>query len=318
MPRAVDAAMAEDRPEKGTVRNLWADEIERVRDRSGPGLEPLFLTLCGAATFDIDVLLERGIVEVTEVGGIATKDARAVVAVESNQDAVVEIVRKYPGLKVLDKPIRDILQSESELAWPARETRVFCRAGVVNLDLDESLQASVAGGQITFPVLEWIRKFAVLHAQPPRFDWSLCLTLHGEISWEDPVAQAMQAFLAENFGESSAFADGCRDLFGETMYGRIEAKELDFATLNRPQQQKLLMALVPKRISHLTARGGWLVRTTRNLRYGGHGKYAPMVTWIMEFISDERASAQPLETYRESLDSVLASAGAILADGNIE
>lgn len=311
--------MAEDRPEKQKVRELWAEQVGAAEQRDHAEDEPLLLTLCGAHTLDIDDLIERGVVEVTEVGGIATADARTVVAVESRPDAVVAILRKYPGLKVVDKPIRDLLHSESEVAWPVGEERAICRAGVINLDLDESLAAVIRDdGQIVFPVLEWIRKFAVLHGHAPRREWTLCLTLHGEISWEDSVGTAMQAFLGENFEESTIFKDQCRELFGPAMFSKVASGSLDFGSLTRPQQQRLLMALVPKRISHLTFNHGWLVKTVSNLRYGGHGRVAPMISWIMDFVWDERANSQPLEIYRESLSSVLESAGEISAEGDIE
>lgn len=314
----VHTAMAEDRPEKRRMRELWAEQVDRARQREHSENEPLLLTLCGAKALDIDDLLERGIVQETEVGGIATEDARAVVAVESSPDAVVEILRKYPGLKVIEMPIRNLLHSESDVSWPTGEMRAFCRAGVVNLDLDEPLVAALEDGEITFPVLEWIRKFAVLHGHPPRREWTLCLTLHGEILWDESVARAMQTFLDENFEESSAFAEGCRDLFGQTMFDRIRSNSLDFGSLNRPQQQKILMAFVPKRISYLTFSEGWLVRTVRNLRYGGQGGRAPMVTWIMDFVWDERVNSQPLEIYRESVGSALQTAGVISKEGELE
>ena len=77
------------------------------------------------------------------------------------------------------------------------------------------------------------------------------------------------------------------------------------------------MVLVPKRIAFDVHRDGWSVETTENIRYGGTDHRAPMVTWIMRFRWDARASTHPETVYREALASALLRCGQIDANGNL-
>ena len=76
-------------------------------------------------------------------------------------------------------------------------------------------------GDIRFPVLGWVEKLAQLHADQPRKEWDLCLTLNASIEWSRAVIDGVCNFLAENFGRSLAFSDQCRGMMGDELHADI-------------------------------------------------------------------------------------------------
>lgn len=128
--------MAESRAEKVAVRNLWIESLSEADLMTRPEDSPLYLTLPGREGADVRLLADRGLVQLNEVGGVAIDDAGKVVAVERNSEAVLELQSRFPGLKIFDQPIENLLHSINPVAWPTGRDRVWCRAKVVNLDLD--------------------------------------------------------------------------------------------------------------------------------------------------------------------------------------
>ncbi len=105
--------------------------------------------------------------------------------------------------------------------------------------------------------------------------------------------------------------------FGSELYKKVIGhEEIDFCGLDRADQEKIIMVMVPKMIAERVHNRGWRVRTERNLRYGG-GHHAGMVTWIVKFRWDEDAISEPDATYREALRDILSSAGALTNDGSL-
>jgi hypothetical protein len=124
-------------------------------------------------------------------------------------------------------------------------------------------------------------------------------------------------FLRENFQREQRFADACRRLFGDSLFREIDSDRLvNFSSLERKEQQQLLMAFVPKLINSVIQPQGWRIGTETNLRYGT-APHAPMVTWIVRFTWDPMARATPDQVYRDSLATILAGAGVIRQDGAI-
>jgi len=275
---------------------------------------PLYLTLGGAEGRDIHLLAEQGIIHLTEVGGLAELSQRRVVAVESSPMAVATLQRKLPGLKILEIAIGALVRGEGPTTFPTGEHEYCCRARIINLDLNSMLTPKTDNGHITFPVLTWIRKFSQLHAKRPRVNWTLLLTLHGEIKWDAVTAKSVEQFLAENFRREPEFAAKCNGLLGDALYQAIVAGTSDFSTLSRTTQQKVLMAFVPKKLAQITQSDGWRVDTRRNIYYGEEGE-APMVTWVLDFITDGRIASVPEQVYRESLRTVLSGVAFISAQG---
>jgi hypothetical protein len=317
MGRGVDDAMAAERPEKKTVRRLWVEEVRRAEGVWVPKGVPLYLTLPGAQGGDIRALADEGLVELAENGAIVDAEEMRLVAVESAPGAVIELQRSFPGLKILEETVGNLLHSTSPLAWPQGETKRFFRARVVNLDLNAPLEAKVQNGQLIFPVLAWIHKLALLHAVAPRVDWSLCLTLHGEVSWTARGDQMACRFLCENFARDAEFSARAKATLGEEIHSEICARPGRVAVrmMEAGAQQRVLMVLVPKQIAFDAHSTGWGVDTVENLRYGGSEGRAPMVTWVLRFSWDTRARTQPDKLYRESLVRSLLRCGSIDSSG---
>jgi hypothetical protein len=315
--RPVDLAMAENRPEKGVVRQLWVKKVMTAAEGISPGDEPLYLTLPGAEGRDIQLLIEAGLLSTTEVHTIAEEDQWKVVAVESDNEAVAALQRKYIGLRIKQQGFKSLVRGDELFSWPEKQDERYCRARVVNLDLNGCLKAYADEGSVVFPVVAWIEKLCRIHAKPPRTDWTLCLTLNGGISWSDEIWRYTSTFLCENLRREPVFDEQCKRFFGEELYKlATKAKCLDFRQLEPTDQQKLVMVVVPKLITRQVHNVGWRIHTQRNLRYGGETE-APMVTWIIDFTWDEEGSAQPDSVYREALREIFAGIGIVTKDGTI-
>lgn len=310
--------MEEERPEKRAIRGLWLELLQQI---DHPNLEvppPLYLTLSGALGMDIEFLAARGLVKKTETGAVHQDHYHKFIAVESSPTAVLALQRKFPGLKILEVSFINLVRSASPTAWPTGEHKDLCRARVINLDVNAGLVAVEDQGQVVFPLLTVVRKLCQVHALPSQLDWHLLLTIDGRINWTESVGRAVQAFLAENFRREAEFARAARELLGQGLYEQVNANAVrDCGLLSAGEQQAILMLLVPKKIVQLVHDQGWRLVTLKNLRYGGTANRAAMVTWMLHFTWDPRATRTPDAVYRDSLKSVLSGAGNISEDGTM-
>lgn len=305
--------MSEDRPAKAYVRAFWIEAVARA-GHDGP--EPTYMTLCGSAGPEIQLLIDAGVINTTETGAVSAEDGARVIAVESSPDAVLELQKRFPGLKILDHSIHDVISSASPTSWPTGDKRRFCRAKIINLDFDKSLSAETVAGQVVFKDLDVVAKLAQLHGIDEPLDWHLFITYNASIAWSAPVKSAVLAFLRENFVLEPNFRQECEELMGQSLVAMIDNDEVTgIDGISRSEAQALLMAFVPKKIAQLVHNKGWLVRTDRNLRYGGVGTAAPMVTFALSFAWDTRSTATPLAVYRDSVKGVFANVGAITDEG---
>lgn len=316
--RSVDRAMDQERTEKHTIRVFWLEEARKYMDRYPEDEEPLYLTLSGAEGRDVRLFAEHGLINLTETGAIATEDQGKIIAVESSTQAVLKLQRQYKGLKIVEKNFQSLVRGTEYFTWPEGEEKRYCRARIINLDLNGELRAQQQEAHIDFPIIAWIDKVAKLHTMPPQRDWSLCLTLHGEINWSDEVCSFAQEFLRDNFRREPSFAESCRNLFGETLYQSIgNRNNIDFSALLLEAQQQVLMVTVPKLIAQRVQNQGWRIATERNLRYGGDGN-APMTTWIVRFTWDAGTIAAPDAAHRDALTGIFHFIGSVRKDGQIE
>ncbi len=281
--------------------------------------EPLYLTLCGAEGHDIQMLLDEGIISKTEIGTIAGTDEHKIVAVENSNEAILQLQKKFIGLRIKEAPFQNLIRGEELFSWPQGVDEVYCRARVVNLDLNAPLRAKLSDhNSVQFPIMVWIKKLCQIHAKSPKLRWTLCLTLHGEMVWPEKVNFWTQKFLVENFRREQAFVDSCRSFLGNTMVEQITtAASIDFKAFSREDQQKLIMVMVPKLIAQLVHSEGWDVHTEKNLRYGNHPN-APMVTWIVNFTWDGVSTATPDALYRKALANIFSKVGIIDTQGRIK
>jgi hypothetical protein len=300
--------MAEERREKHAIRLLWLEEVAQASRAVPDPSEPLYLTLPGAEGRDIQLIVESGLVNLTEVGSIADADKDKIIAVENSNDAILTLQKRFAGLNIKEAPFQSLIRGDGLFTWPMGRDERYCRASVVNLDMNTPLVARIDDGNVVFPVLSWIRKLCQIHGRPPRKEWVLCLTLHADIPWQ-PEAQGWATnFLRENLAREPTFATRLEVL--------REGQGPSYSDLPGDEKQKVLMALVPKTIAHLVHIDGWRVSTKWNLRYGG-GPHAHMVTWGIKLDSPDYALAAPDALYRDSLRGVLASAGAVSSNGEI-
>jgi hypothetical protein len=311
--------MAQERPEKQTVRGLWVEEVKRVDAVGGPDDVPLYLTTPGEYGLDIQALIDAGIIERTETQAVADPERLRVVALESSPIAYVAFCRRFPGVKAIQTDLKSLLQSESLFRWPGKDSRSVFRARVVNLDLNCALDATVESGQLAFPTLALVRKVGILHGEPNPLDWTLCLTLHGELNWDTAGAEKACRFLADNFGRDTTFADDACEALGKDLFDRILAdpSAASKRSFSPAEQQAMLMVIVPKQIAFDAHKFGWSVDTVQNLRYGGgHGR-GRMVTWVLRFSWDARCSTEADVVYREGLARALSQRGKIDTAGNL-
>ena len=323
MPRPIDIAMGEDRPEKRVIRELWLEKAAELDQEFPDDQVPLYLTLSGAEGRDIELFAQKNLIELTEVGGIAEESQKRVVAVERNATAVLTLQRKYPGLKILEQDLQNLLRGGNPIRYPESREDVRCfRARIVNLDFDISLGVREHHGNFDHPVLIWVEKICQIHTglsnTQPRLDWCLFLTLNANISWPERASNKAIRLVQDNFGLSPDFEAQCREVLGDEFHQEmISDGTLDLSSdaLSNDIRQKFLMTFVPKKIAQIVYAKGWRVKTVRNLRYGGQGGQAPMVTWMFAFIGDDSA---PNEAYRENLQGILSSAGYVTENGEIE
>lgn len=315
--RPIDIAMAEDRPEKRTVRALWIENLKIVAQRYPNSNVPWYLTLSGAEGRDIQLMIDNGLIRLTEVNSIAEEFLDKVVAVEYNNSAVASLTKKFVGLRIKEVNFTSLVRGTNLLAWPDGEDVKFCRAHVVNLDLDGALTAVTAEGQVIFPIIEWIRKLCLIHSTPQHVNWTLFLTLHAEAQWSAEGNKFIKDFLSENMAREPRFATSCEGFLGIELFRQIITPgSMDFSSLIRLDQQKIIMVSVPKIIARLVHDHGWEVHTNHNLCYGNMPN-APMDTWILNFVWNGQATAQPDLVYKFSICKILEHTGAISVDGTI-
>jgi len=319
MARPVDRAMNAQRPEKRVMRDLWLPCIQRLIDAGVDNSVPLYLTLCGAEALDIRHLIDNRLIKLTNTGAIHPDDLNRVVAVEFDQEAILSIKRLLPGLAVRETRLQSLLHGDTQLRYPTGVHYDDCRARVVNLDLDNSLEARNDDDELIFPLLQLVVKLARLHAERPRIDWTLLLTLHGEIHWDDGVFGYVAEFLGENCRNDPEFERGFRNTAGNHIVDSFLQQPIALKSeYSKLEQQSILMAFVPKKIAHLLHRDGWKVVTAVNVRYGGTNARAPMVSWQMDFKWDRRYSTRPEVIYRECVREVFMNTRQITARGALE
>jgi hypothetical protein len=316
--RPVHDAMADLRPEKNAVRQLW---IERAifHSAQSPNLDdPLYLTLSGAEGAELSMLVDAGLLELTEVDSIASRYKHRVVAIENNHAAYTKLQTKFPGLKILRDQVSDLLHGTTRTRYPQGEREQICRSRIVNLDLNEAWMPQLVDGQWIVPVARWIAKFAEMHARAPKLSWTLFLTLHGECPWPPPPALLISDEICAISELSAAIRNKAQDWLTSEVFSQILDRAIkNYGDLSAELQQRVLMWLVPSAIVRDCASQGWAISIHHNLRYGRPPQHAPMVTWIIDFNVPERDALSFQQELLDGLMDVLNKAGYIDAEGNI-
>lgn len=311
--RPVDAAMAEERPAKNHVRGIWVEEVRQQKAMSPPG-RLYYLTLAGASGLDIRRLIEEKVIATTESGAIADTDNRRVIAVEKDSPAVLEIQRRFPGLKILEGDIFEELRGASPIKYPEGERRRYFQATVINLDLTRPLIYD--SERENFPQLEAVVKLGELHRPAAYIDWRLFLTLQGRMPEDPDAQQTAQSFLAEYSNAHADLAACVSKLLGEEVYAELRAgRHVDLTVLSIENQQNFVMLFVPMFLIGKLTPQGWLTEVVHSIRYGGEPGVAPIVTWVIRFRHDTRTAGFPLTVTNESLTALSTSCAYIDAEG---
>ena len=310
--------MADDRPEKRSMRKIWVDQVAQAPAPTDS--EPLFLTLAGADGKDVQALVDAQLIRVTETGAISAEDAGKVVAIESREEAFLKLSRKFKGLRVLNTRVEDLLRREHPFNWPTGEDQKLFRARVVNLDFDGPLDVVVRNGQLVFPQIAWVKKIATIHAHESPSNWCLLLTCQGQIQWPVEVETRVKKLLADNFQRSDEFSKVVEELLGPDTFDGIRdcSDDLTLSELPYATQQRILMAVIPKKICRELNGSGWNIRTRHNVLYGGTKSRAPMVSFVFDFEWDERGSTEPDAVYLESLLGSLSEPSEIDSKGAVK
>ena len=311
--RAVERAMATERAEKDILRHLWADEVEA---HDGDDGHYLYLTLPGNEARDIEVLHDRGILRLTETGAVAEDCARTVVAIAAHDDVILELSRRFPGLKIVEQDVNSALSGPRETAWPQGELRDIWCARVINLDLDEVLKPVTGVDDLRFRVVAWLKKVALLHAEAAVDEWTLCLTLHAETPWSKKFSAQIQDFLKDNFGESEEFAARAREVLGDELFALMSSsKRVDCASLSPEDQAHLLLTVVPKAVvAELSSQ--WDVEVSTNCAYGlKTAGRATMGSWVFRITRNLSSSSRPRAAYKRQIATALQSSALLEATG---
>jgi len=314
--RPIDEAMAANLPEKIYVRQLWADEIIRVENAGYDNQFPLYLTLPGASGGELNYFLEQGILRRTESGAIDEDDLHKIVAVESSKKAQVELLNRFPGLNVLVMPIQNLVRGDGQRNFPDNPDEIrYCKAKVINLDLNMPIMVDETINEILIPPIEWIKKFFIFHRES-ELDWTLCLTLHGEIYWNEEVNSQVIKFLVDNCDHDNEFKDSLVSLLGEYLSQSIFESNVDLTNIEQNEMQKIAMILIPKLLVNHAVNSGWIITTGHNYAYSGGGG-SPMVTWVFNFRLDPNAAAQTITEYIKGIRNIFFLTGFINDEGNL-
>jgi hypothetical protein len=274
------------------------------------GAEPLYLTLPGSQGLDIKLLIETGLIDSTEVGGIALHHLQKVVAVESGPQAVEHLQGEIPGLWILETNVKNLIRGHSPLTWPdTADERRACRSLVVNLDFNASVGEPEGEHSLDLPVLKTIAKIVQMHAIDPAVpEWTLLLTLNSFTAWQAQTWVALISVIHENLREVPSFRSAALTFLGPQIVSDIESGVDPGPTVpaHNDLRRSLLMAFIPKRVADVARLHGWAVDIRRNVAYPGGGPETTMLSWVIRFRWDQRAAEAPIETYRASVATVLA------------
>lgn len=317
--RPVDTAMNADRPEKKAVRDLWVTKVQEhdARLKGTASADRLYLTLCGAAAKDIKLLIDGGVLSVTETGSLAPESAARIAAIENNPTAVVDLLRTFPGLKVHKGSFEALLHGNKPTRFPSGDSESLCRSAVVNLDLNNCLEAFDVDGDVNFPLINQLDKLATIHCSEQKLEWTLLLTLHGELHWSDAVWNYVASYLLENMESVAEFRTAIEAIWGHGPTVHLNTQDIEALKVNKAVHQRLILSLVPKLVADKVRSQRWAIHIDWSFAYGGAQQAAPMVTWSLDF-KHAAAGVTSAVNYKQNVARILANARRIDGHGHFQ
>jgi hypothetical protein len=284
----------------------------------------LYLTLAGAEGHDISLLVEEGLIRLTETGAIHESSLGAVVAIESRSEARSRLLQKFAGLEVLPDPYESLIGGNSMIRFPNGRNLDIWRSVVVNLDLNEPFEVKMVNENLEVPLLGRITKVATIQRTDAHDDgWTLLLTLHSTLlvdaSEKLAVCASLESIMDSNMSAASPFADTFTELVGTSpsashFQSVCTQRGDDDDSGTEVLRQRTLLLLVAKLIVDNSASMGWSVSLERSAYYGG-GSEAAMATWVLDFRPTVKAGAA--NRIVASLSAFGGSAVTIGPDGTI-
>jgi hypothetical protein len=264
------------------------------------------------------LLIDDGLISLTEAGAIETRDSKKIVAVESSMPACGRLKARFPGLQVREMNVKSMLAGDASHSFPDKETKKLCRAVVVNLDYNGPWQAND-------DALVAIDKFVRLHEGSPDWppiEWTLCLTFRARLAGdtEDKISQVK--FINDQIADIPDLISWVSDQIGPHI-GLTQSKPETVDSWHDSILQRFLCILVPLKVVHLGCARGWRVNCVRSALYGGplsepDASKAAMVTFVIDFTQDESVKAAPIGGSKRCRRQIAASLCQINADGLIQ
>jgi hypothetical protein len=324
--RGIDNAMGQDREDKVAMRGFWMEEVSEAALDWEPGSgRPIFLTLPGSEGKDIQAMVESGILSENEVEGIDQADWDKVVAVESDTQAVIKLQDLWPGLRIIQGRIEQLVAGSMDRHMAAargknvqptdteKDVDWALRAMVVNLDYNGGLRPRKIDGAFASAVIDAIVGIVELREGADPF--TLLLTLNGDPkSWPKNATEVCRKVLLANGKECPEFRKLAQEHLG-TRAGDLDSK-VDFTKYTGVQAQEFLMLAVPKLIADAVRGSGWRAEVKRNIRYGGSNGRARMVALIVRF-SQAPDPEDADHLHRDNLVTVMNGKAVIASDGTV-
>lgn len=303
---------------KAAVRRLWLASIAQKDDFLEAPDQPLYLTLAGSEALDIQLLVDKGLVTVSETKAILPLDQ--VIAFERSPVALAALKQRFSGLRVFDADLVALMKRAHAVPPPV-DLR-FLDAAFINLDLFDALEAEITGTVVRFPVIEAAVGFAHVKAARGRTRYGLFLTINATLNWSTDVRRKAAEAVRGNIEQDEEFRNAVASRFGREWVPRFQSPTLlendgELARLfDHLGSQRFLQLYLPKAIAYRVHSEGWRVTTRENWRYRGYRR-APMVTFVFDVERDPRAAGNPRPIYLESLRTVLNRCGQITATGKL-
>lgn len=313
--RPIDHAMESQRPEKVYIRKRWLAVIKAVEKKYKKSEIPLYLTLPGSDGYDIQMLIDHDLIELTDVKSVKEKDIQKVIAIEKNNKAVLNLQKKFIGLRIEEQSLESILKGVGLQSWPSKKEKEIFKAHIINLDFDGSLNSNDINGTVEIKEIEWINKICLIKKEQKLDAWTLFLTLNAsKSSLKKYMIDFIRAFLNDNINRSSDFSDLSKKFLNKKIFTKLkDNSDLKLSDLSDEDCRMLFMVFIPKYISNKVHTEGWRLTTDFNLHYGDGKKRAPMVSWCITFTYDN--SPTPNEIYIKSIKSIFNDFGFINGKG---
>lgn len=313
----VAEAMAADRPAKQAVREEWMSALGGYVPHAPLG-ETLYATLCGAAATDVRMVIDRGYLQLEENGAVAEAQSSRVIAIERDPIQAGLLKNEFPGLYVIASSVEDVLKGDHEIRYPVGMHLQVPRASVLNLDFNGNLAFKTHPSKgIICTTIELVRKAAIAHAQEPiREPWGLFLTVRGSATWERDIDAHIARALEVGRELSAGFSDATELVESEFLSTFASGNGRPLGTLPTATQQRTIVAYVAFRVLQVASAVGWQATCVKARYYGGEThETAPMCTWIFDFAWSTKAHTGDPAVLRASLDTALADASYLDADG---